>query len=133
VTARAPARRIRPASPAAWAAVLGALAALSTVALVPLSIQTGQAFNGVVALVIGIPAAAVGLVVARRQPRNPLGWLLLAIGLCLILATDGSDSAFAARLQGAVDLATVRDDLTGVVHAALEPAHVSVWIAGRGG
>jgi hypothetical protein len=39
-------------------------------------------------------------------------------------------AAFAARLQGAVDLDTVRDDLTGVVHAALEPAHVSLWIAG---
>jgi hypothetical protein len=26
----------------------------------------------------------------------------------------------------------VRDDLAGVVHQALEPAHVSVWIA-RGG
>jgi hypothetical protein len=46
---------------------------------------------------------------------------------------DQTVAAFAARLQGAVDLATVRDDLTGVVHAALEPAHVSVWIAGRGG
>jgi hypothetical protein len=41
-------------------------------------------------------------------------------------------AAFAARLQDAVDLDTVRTDLTGVVHAALEPAHVSVWIAGAG-
>jgi hypothetical protein len=39
-------------------------------------------------------------------------------------------AAFAARLQDAVDLDTVRTDLTGVVHAALEPAHVSLWIAG---
>ena len=100
MTARAPAHRIRPPSPAAWVAVLGSLAALSTVALVPLSIETGQAFNGVVALVIGIPAAAIGLVVARRQPRNPLGWLLLAIGLCLILATDGSDYALLAYRLG---------------------------------
>jgi hypothetical protein len=43
---------------------------------------------------------------------------------------DQTVAAFAARLQGAVDLDTVRDDLTGVVHAALEPAHVSLWIAG---
>jgi hypothetical protein len=100
VTAPAPARRIRPPSPAAWAALLGALAALSTVALVPLSIQTGQGLNGVVALVIGIPAAAVGIVVARRQPRHPLGWLLLAIGLCLMLATDGSDYALLAYRLG---------------------------------
>jgi hypothetical protein len=37
-------------------------------------------------------------------------------------------TAFAARLQDAVDLGTVRDELTNVVHAALEPDHLSVWI-----
>jgi hypothetical protein len=31
----------------------------------------------------------------------------------------------------AVDLDSVRDDLAGVVHQALEPAHVSVWISQR--
>ncbi len=41
-------------------------------------------------------------------------------------------AAFAARLQDAVDLHAVRDDLTGVVHQALEPAHVSVWISQHG-
>ena len=43
---------------------------------------------------------------------------------------DQTIAAFAARLQGATDLDTVRADLTGVVDAALEPAHVSLWIAG---
>jgi hypothetical protein len=28
-----------------------------------------------------------------------------------------------------VDLATVTDDLAGIVEKALEPAHVSVWIS----
>jgi len=37
-------------------------------------------------------------------------------------------AAFAARLQDAVDLDRVRSGLIGVVHQALEPAHVSVWI-----
>jgi len=41
-------------------------------------------------------------------------------------------AAFAARLKDAVDLDSVRDDLAGVVSAALEPAHVSVWIRGGG-
>ena len=41
-------------------------------------------------------------------------------------------AAFAARLKDAVDLDTVRDDLAGTVHQALEPAHVSVWISQRG-
>ena len=42
---------------------------------------------------------------------------------------DKTIAAFAARLQDAVDLDAVQDDLAGVVHAALEPAHVSVWIS----
>jgi hypothetical protein len=46
--------------------------------------------------------------------------------------TDKTVAAFAARLQDAVDLDTVQDDLAGVVHQALEPAHVSVWISQRG-
>jgi hypothetical protein len=41
---------------------------------------------------------------------------------------DRMVEAFAARLKDAVDLDTVRADLAGVVHQALEPAHVSVWI-----
>ena len=44
---------------------------------------------------------------------------------------DQTVAAFAARLKGAVDLDTVRDDLAGVAHQALEPAHVSVWISQR--
>jgi hypothetical protein len=35
--------------------------------------------------------------------------------------------AFAARLKDAVDLDTVRTDLTGVVSRALEPTHLTVW------
>jgi uncharacterized membrane protein len=42
---------------------------------------------------------------------------------------DKTVAAFAARLQDAVDLVSVRDDLTTVVGQALEPAHVSVWIS----
>ncbi len=44
---------------------------------------------------------------------------------------DKTVAAFAARLQDAVDLDAVQDDLAGVVHQALEPAHVSVWISQR--
>ena len=41
---------------------------------------------------------------------------------------ESTVAAFAARLKDTVDLDSVRDDLAGVVHQALEPAHVSVWI-----
>jgi len=42
---------------------------------------------------------------------------------------DQTVAAFALRLKDAVDLATVTDDLAGIVQKALEPAHVSVWIS----
>jgi hypothetical protein len=41
-------------------------------------------------------------------------------------------AAFAATVQDAVDLDSVRDDLATVVQQALEPAHVSVWVNERG-
>ena len=44
---------------------------------------------------------------------------------------DQTVAAFAARLQDAVDLDTVRDDLAHVVQAALEPAHLALWTAPR--
>jgi hypothetical protein len=42
---------------------------------------------------------------------------------------DQTVAAFAARLQDAVDLDTIRADLAGVVQTALEPAHIGVWPA----
>lgn len=41
---------------------------------------------------------------------------------------DRTVAAFAARLKDTVDPDSVLDDLTSVVHLALEPAHVSLWI-----
>jgi hypothetical protein len=41
---------------------------------------------------------------------------------------DQTVAAFASRLKDAVDLGTVRDDLSEVVDTALEPAHISVWV-----
>jgi hypothetical protein len=45
---------------------------------------------------------------------------------------DRTVAAFAGRLQDEVDLDMVRADLVHVVGAALEPAHVSVWLGGDG-
>jgi hypothetical protein len=42
---------------------------------------------------------------------------------------DQMVAAFAARLQGAIDLDALRTDLLAVVNRAVEPAHISVWIA----
>jgi hypothetical protein len=68
----AAARRAGWTTPAVCLAVFGGLAALSTVALVPLAALAHQNVNGAIALVIGVPAAAVGAVAARRLPRNPV-------------------------------------------------------------
>ncbi|MGP7995920.1 MAG: hypothetical protein ACLPKI_01070 [Streptosporangiaceae bacterium] len=72
-------------------AVCAVVLLAATVALLPLTLLSHLQFDAVVALVIGVPSGVVGLLVARRQPGNPLGWLLLGIALCLILATDGSE------------------------------------------
>jgi hypothetical protein len=44
---------------------------------------------------------------------------------------DKTVATFAARLKDTVDLDSVQNDLASVVHKALEPAHVSVWISER--
>jgi hypothetical protein len=81
------------ASPATWAILSGGLAALSLAAMIPLTFLSGQVFDGALPLVIGVPCAGVGILVARRQPRNPIGWLFLVTGICLFLSTDGADYA----------------------------------------
>jgi hypothetical protein len=42
---------------------------------------------------------------------------------------DKTVAAFAARLQDAVELDAVQDDLASVVHRALAPVHVLVWLS----
>jgi hypothetical protein len=44
---------------------------------------------------------------------------------------DAAVAAFAARVQDAIDLDSVRDDLARVVTRSLEPAHLSVWVSRR--
>ena len=85
--------RFRLALPAIWVILLGGLAALSFAAMVPLIFLSGQVFDGAIPLVIGVPCAGVGILVARRQPRNPIGWLFLVTGACLFLSTDGGGYA----------------------------------------
>jgi hypothetical protein len=42
---------------------------------------------------------------------------------------DKTIATFAARLQDAVDLDSVRGDLADVIQQTLEPAHISVWVS----
>jgi hypothetical protein len=82
-------RRFRLASPAV-ATVLGLLVVLSLGATFALEILIHQnpasspnvASSGTgVAFVLAL--TAVGVVVARREPHNPMGWLLIAMALAV--------------------------------------------------
>jgi hypothetical protein len=44
---------------------------------------------------------------------------------------ESTVAAFAGRLRGSVDLASIQEELAATVDQAFEPTHVSVWVAGR--
>jgi hypothetical protein len=68
---------------------LGILAAVSFAAAIPLTVLADQVFLGLIAAVIGVPCAAVGFAVTRRQRDNPLGWVFLVLAICQFIGTDG--------------------------------------------
>ncbi len=76
----------RPAT--AWA-LAGLVLALSLV-LIPLALIAGQnpLVNAGPEIAIAVPFAAVGLVVARHRPTNPIGWLMLGLALGLLIYAD---------------------------------------------
>jgi hypothetical protein len=97
---RALAMRPRPAL-TALAAALALLVMLLAAMLVPLSVLARQnvasnAGQAVAYLAIG----ATGVVVARRQPRNPIGWLLLAIPVGMLLNKDSQCYAWLVYRSG---------------------------------
>jgi hypothetical protein len=87
---------LRLGSPGFWSITLGALAVLSFAAAIPLSVLSNQVDNLVIAAVIGLPSAGIGVLVTRRQPGNPLGWLFLVSAVCQFIGTDGGGYALLA-------------------------------------
>ena len=73
-----PARRLM--SPSA-ATVLAVIAAAFAVAALVISVADHKASNAGLVLIPTTMFAAVGVVVARRQPANPIGWLLILVAL----------------------------------------------------
>ncbi len=80
------ARRLR-ASPGA-ALALGAVALLAMAAEVPLATLAHHFAAALPIVCASLPSAVVGCIVAYRQPRNPVGWLLLALGICPLVGLD---------------------------------------------
>ena len=91
---------------------------------VPLTVTFSERSARTVAFVGSIrpTSRAACLLAGLRHGDLPLGGVAL-------LAQPGWAPAFAARLKDAVNLDAVRDDLTGTVQQALEPAHLSVWVS----
>ena len=72
------------------ASVLGAVVVVLAVASVPLAGLARQlTFSADVPVIYVLASMAVGVVVGRHQPGNPLGWLLLGWSLLLMLSLDG--------------------------------------------
>jgi hypothetical protein len=87
----AAARRSRLASPVI-AAALAVLVVLLAGASVPLYVAAHQSVlaNGGENIALAVIFGSVGLVIARRQPRNPIGWLMLAGPGLSLLSIDGT-------------------------------------------
>jgi len=75
--------------------VLAAVAVLTVAAVIWLEvlIHEGNLGQDIGNLIIFMSFGAVGVVVARAQPRNPVGWLLLAGALALALSSAGGEYA----------------------------------------
>ena len=87
---------MRLASPTT-AAIVGGLslvfifATIPLEALVPGTASPAGSANvvvGVAWFVFGLSFTGVGVVLARRQPRNPMGWFLLGAALAIDLGSD---------------------------------------------
>ena len=77
------------------------LVVLLAAAVIPLNVMARQnVLANAAQLAIGLPICAVGLIVARRQPGNPIGWLLLLIPVGILLALDAGPYAWLVYRMG---------------------------------
>ena len=102
--------RLAPSEVAAWSLVV--LIIVLTAADLPLGVATRWAGSGIGAnlgvFLALLPVVLVGFVVARRQPGNPLGWMLLALATLGVLSGVGADYAwFSYQLGHHLPLAAV--------------------------
>jgi hypothetical protein len=100
VRTREPTARPRLALPA-FASAIALLALLLAAALMPLSVLARQnvASNAGQAVTY-LAITATGLVVGRRQPHNPIGWLLLGIPVGVLLNKDSQAYAWLVYRSG---------------------------------
>jgi hypothetical protein len=105
------------------AAVLLLLAA----AMLPLVVLAHQSvLANVSQIAFGVPIGAVGFLVARRQPRNPIGWLLLVVVAGILVSLDAGPYAWLVyrmgyRLPGGPAAAVLQGAYFPVLFVALPP------------
>jgi hypothetical protein len=79
------------------------LCALTVVVLalgVPLGVVAHQTSVGLVQIALTAPFALVGFIVARRQPANCIGWIMLLIALLSNLGSDAGEYSVLAYDHG---------------------------------
>ena len=82
-------------------------------------IPSGTGLKGVG--IITLPFAVVGLLVARRRPRNPIGWILLAFTVSVLVSVNAANYAVLVyRVHDALPL--------GRLAVALAPGWVPVLV-----
>jgi hypothetical protein len=87
---------------------------------VPLAIITSHDLSGDVGVfALLVPFAVVGLLIARRQPTNPIGWIMLGVAGAITVSTDASSYAVLAFRMGH----------PGLPLARLAVALTQCWIA----
>ena len=106
------------------------------VAAIPLAVLARQfVFGSLVFLLLMAPFTLVGLLVAVKQPRNPIGWILLAVPLGLTVGADAGFYAVAAFTVGhhGLPLARLAVVLSGgwVVLLALLPLPILLFPDGH--
>jgi hypothetical protein len=102
---------VRLASPPATV-VVGVLVVVSLAADESLAIlnRQGDVFTAITLTAVTSIFAGVGVVVARREPGNPVGWILAGVGLSFILCTFGASDYLAldyGRHHGRLPLGAV--------------------------
>ena len=88
----------RPALP--WWLWLARGLGTATVVLVGAAVYLAIASKATSSALPLAPFGLVGYIVAVRQPRNPLGWILLGLAFVFTLASDGGAYAVMAYRQG---------------------------------
>ena len=125
-------RRFRLLSPVT-ATVLGVLVLVLSVATLTLKgfdhqLTTSGTWSGIAIVVM---YAGVGLAVARRQPRNPIGWLLLIFIALYVLGAGAVEYAVLAYSLGHQGLplppvAVVLDIVAGTFARVVPSGHLAV-------